>query len=154
MPSGVRLPHPFATHGETEQIKTKKILNGAGNSWSQIFIKLSEYVMVHILSKYWTLFFFLIMHGYHGNQLQRFSLQTSKITNWIWQKSLFFLTLYLRKVFISSVFNTNYERDHLDVFNTNCERDHLDQTLLHYHNCIHYYPQIVCDWNTVEKDVK
>ena len=57
MPSGVRLPHPFATHGETEQIKTQKILNRAGNSWSQIFIKLSEYVMVHILSKYWTLFF-------------------------------------------------------------------------------------------------
>ena len=24
MPSGVRLPHPLATHGETGQIKTRK----------------------------------------------------------------------------------------------------------------------------------
>ena len=77
-------------------------------------------------------FFILIMHGYHGNQLQRFSLQSSKITKWIWQKSLFFLALYLRKVFISFVFNTNYERDH------------LDQTLLHYHNYI-YFP-LIASW--------
>ena len=57
MPSGVRLPHPFATHGETEQIKNQKILNGAGHSWSQIFMKLSEHVKVVTLSNYSTLFF-------------------------------------------------------------------------------------------------
>ena len=42
------------------------------------------------------------------------------------------LTLYLRKVFISFVVNTNYERDH------------LDQTLLHYHNYIHFL--LVAPW--------
>ena len=31
MPSGVRLPHPFATHGETEQIKIRKFLMGLGS---------------------------------------------------------------------------------------------------------------------------
>ena len=31
-------------------------------------------------------------------------------------KITFFLTLYLRRVFISFIFNTNYDRDHLDHF--------------------------------------
>ena len=37
--------------------KNQKILNGAGHSWSQIFMKLSEHVKVVTLSKYLTLFF-------------------------------------------------------------------------------------------------
>ena len=37
--------------------KNQKILNGAGHSWSQIFMKLSEHVKVVTLSKYSTLFF-------------------------------------------------------------------------------------------------
>ena len=37
--------------------KNQKILNGAGHSWSQIFMKLSEHVKVVTLSKYSNLFF-------------------------------------------------------------------------------------------------
>ena len=37
--------------------KNQKILNGAGHSWSQIFMKLSEHVKVVTLSKYSTLIF-------------------------------------------------------------------------------------------------
>ena len=37
--------------------KNQKILNGAGHSWSQIFMKLSEHVKVVTLSKHSTLFF-------------------------------------------------------------------------------------------------
>ena len=37
--------------------KNQKILNGAGHSWSQIFMKLSEHVKVVTLSNYSTLFF-------------------------------------------------------------------------------------------------
>ena len=37
--------------------KNQKNLNGAGHSWSQIFMKLSEHVKVVTLSKYSTLFF-------------------------------------------------------------------------------------------------
>ena len=51
--------------------KNQKILNGAGHSWSQISMKLSEYVTVVTLSKYSNLFF-PNMHGCHGNQTQRF----------------------------------------------------------------------------------
>ena len=58
--------------------QNQKIFNGARNSWSQIFIKLSEYVMVDILSKYWTLFFFLIMDGCHGNHLPRLAFKAAK----------------------------------------------------------------------------
>ena len=60
--------------------KNQKILNGAGHSWSQIFMKLSEHVKVVTLSKYSTLFYFPTCTVAMATEHKDFSLQISKMT--------------------------------------------------------------------------
>ena len=73
----------WMTDRRTDEVRRAipdKTINGAGLSWSQIFMKLSEYVKVVTLSKCSTLFF-SNMHGSMATRHKDISLQNSKMTN-------------------------------------------------------------------------
>ena len=102
--------------------KNQKILNGAGHSWSQIFMKLSEHVKVVTLSKYSTLFFSQHARLPWQPDTKILAFKSAKLQSEFAKNHCFFLFYTCKTVFISFVFNTNYEKDN------------LDQTFLHYHN--------------------
>ena len=73
--------------------------HGLTFSWNfQNMIRLSHYQNIQ-------LYFFPNIHGCHGNQTQRFSLQNSKMTNWLCQKSLFFSYFLHAKLYLFLLFS-------------------------------------------------